>query len=96
MAGGAADPQPAGPAGGLVSRAEPELVVRVDPFRCVGTGQCAATAPEDLTLGRDGRAHPLRPTSTARESLTEAADLCPMEALTVHLAGTGEQIAPLT
>jgi len=78
-----------------VSAAEQDLVVRVDRTRCVGTGQCAATAPDDLTLGPDGRAHPRRPSSTARAELAEAAELCPVEAITVHLATTGEQVAPL-
>ncbi|MDH6577912.1 ferredoxin [Kitasatospora sp. MAP5-34] len=72
-----------------------ELVVRVDQTRCVGTGHCAASAPDDLALGPNGRAYPTHPTSTARDQLSEAADLCPVEAITVHLARTGEQIAPL-
>ncbi|MFI9274258.1 ferredoxin [Kitasatospora sp. NPDC052896] len=73
---------------------EPALVVRVDRGRCVGTGLCAATAPADLTLGEDGRAHPRRELTTAAEEVTEAAELCPMEAIAVHRADTGELVAP--
>ncbi|WP_441247981.1 ferredoxin [Kitasatospora sp. McL0602] len=71
-----------------------DLVVRVDQTRCIGSGHCTNTAPDDLALGPNGRARPLRPISTDRDLLTDAADLCPVEALTVHLATTGEQIAP--
>ncbi|MER5635428.1 ferredoxin [Kitasatospora sp. NPDC002227] len=71
-----------------------ELLVRVDQTRCVGTGQCARTAPDDLALGPNGRAYPRNPHATDRDLLTEAAELCPVEALSVHLAATGEQIAP--
>lgn len=70
------------------------LETRVDRTRCVGTGACAATAPDDLTLTPDGRALPLRTTPSDLELLTEAAELCPVEALTIHRTDTGEQIAP--
>lgn len=70
------------------------VVVTVDRIRCVGTGQCAATAPRDLALGADGRARALRPASESSEELTEAAEMCPMEAIRVVLAATGEVIAP--
>ncbi|WP_051967474.1 ferredoxin [Kitasatospora mediocidica] len=72
----------------------PALVVRVDRARCVGTGLCAGAAPADLALGEDGRARALRPATTDREGVTEAAELCPVEALAVHRVDTGEQIAP--
>ncbi|MEV6978572.1 ferredoxin [Kitasatospora sp. NPDC093806] len=36
------------------------VIVRVDPDRCIGSGMCAMTAPDSLTLGPDGRARPLR------------------------------------
>ncbi|MDH6128862.1 ferredoxin [Kitasatospora sp. GP82] len=78
-----------------MSAAEPELIVTVDRTRCVGTGACTGTAPDDLELGPDGRARALRPASTARDELTEAAEMCPVEAITVHFAHSGEQVAPL-
>ncbi|WP_431677000.1 ferredoxin [Kitasatospora sp. KL5] len=71
------------------------LEVRVDRVRCVGTGLCAAAAPGDLLLGDDGKARPRHAVATASEELTEAAEMCPTEALTVHLAATGELVAPL-
>ncbi|MDH6109491.1 ferredoxin [Kitasatospora sp. MAP12-15] len=70
------------------------LVVRVDRTRCVGTGLCAASAPAELALGEDGRARALREATIDREAVTEAAELCPVEALAVHRLDNGEQIAP--
>ncbi|MFB7663176.1 ferredoxin [Kitasatospora sp. NPDC056138] len=78
-----------------MSAAGQELVVRVDRTRCVGTGACTWTAPEDLGLGPDGRARPLRPVSHDRPGLTEAAEMCPVEAITVLSAADGEVVAPL-
>jgi ferredoxin len=71
-----------------------EAVVSVDRTRCVGTGLCAATAPADLELGPDGRARPRRARTEALVAVTEAAELCPMEAIAVHLAASGEKLAP--
>ncbi len=74
------------------------VVVRVDRGRCVGTGLCAAGAPADLVLGADGRARPVHPAGRAGApgpELTEAAEMCPVEALTVHRAADGRQIAPV-
>ncbi|WP_405020997.1 ferredoxin [Kitasatospora sp. NBC_00070] len=70
------------------------LESRVDRTRCVGTGSCAVTAPADLTLGPDGRVQLLTPTPVQLDRLTEAAEFCPVEAITVHRADTGEQVVP--
>ncbi|WKX70543.1 ferredoxin [Streptomyces sp. XD-27] len=73
-----------------------ELVVRVDRGRCVSSGQCVLTAPDQMELGADSQARPRTPTAAAdaRARLAEAAELCPTEAITVRLARTGELIAP--
>ncbi|WP_431044236.1 ferredoxin [Streptomyces sp. P1-3] len=80
----------------MTAEADGELTVHVDRGRCVGSGQCALTAPDHMELDEDGRARPRRPTAgaDARTRLTEAAELCPTEAITVRLARTGERIAP--
>ncbi|MDH6140517.1 MULTISPECIES: ferredoxin [Kitasatospora] len=69
------------------------LTVSVDRLRCAGTGLCVASAPDDLALS-DGRARPLRARTDALDEVVEAAELCPMEAITVRRAATGEQLAP--
>ncbi|MFD7734225.1 ferredoxin [Kitasatospora phosalacinea] len=72
----------------------PRLVVTVDRTRCIGSGLCARTAPADLSLAPDGRATPARPDTAASAELTEAAEMCPVEAIAVRDAATGELIAP--
>ncbi|MFE1318242.1 ferredoxin [Kitasatospora phosalacinea] len=73
----------------------PQLVVAVDRSRCIGSGLCARTAPADLALGPDGRAAPVRPATAASAELTEAAEMCPVEAIAVRDATTGEVVAPV-
>ncbi|GLW75019.1 hypothetical protein Kpho02_73160 [Kitasatospora phosalacinea] len=73
----------------------PPLVVTVDRARCIGSGLCARTAPADLSLAPDGRATPARPTTEGSAELTEAAEMCPVEAITVRDAATGELVAPV-
>ncbi|MEU0400897.1 ferredoxin [Streptomyces sp. NPDC006197] len=72
-----------------------ELTVHVDPWACAASGQCVMAAPAYLALD-DGHARSRTATApgAAREHLVEVAELCPTEAITVRLAGTGERIAP--
>ncbi|MFB7948859.1 ferredoxin [Kitasatospora phosalacinea] len=70
------------------------LVVTVDRARCIGSGLCARTAPADLALAPDGRATPARPATAASAELTEAAEMCPVEAIAVRDAATGALVAP--
>ncbi|WP_377268573.1 ferredoxin [Peterkaempfera sp. SMS 1(5)a] len=72
-----------------------ELVVRVDRERCVGTGLCAGAAPGDFELGPDGKSRPLRDTTAPSDGLSEAAEYCPVEAITVLDAATGRRVAPV-
>ncbi|GAA1218284.1 hypothetical protein GCM10009665_05230 [Kitasatospora nipponensis] len=76
-------------------RPAPRYAVTVDRARCVGTGFCAAAAPDDLALAEDGRARARHGGTDALAAVTEAAELCPVEAIAVHRAATGEQVAPL-
>ncbi|MFE0460031.1 ferredoxin [Kitasatospora sp. NPDC058965] len=71
-----------------------DLVVTVDRARCAGTGLCAASAPADLLVGPDGKARPRRERTGALAEVVEAAELCPMEAIAVRRATTGELLAP--
>ncbi|MGW4809202.1 ferredoxin [Kitasatospora sp. NPDC004272] len=73
----------------------PQLVVAVDQARCIGSGLCARTAPADLALAPNGRALPTRPATGGSAELTEAAEMCPVEAITVRDAATGALVAPV-
>jgi len=71
------------------------VAVTVDQTRCIGSGLCARTAPAALTLAPNGRATPVGPTTTPSDALTEAAEMCPVEAIAVRHATTGELLAPV-
>jgi ferredoxin len=61
---------------------------------CIGAGVCAGTAPERFVLGADGRARAVRELVDADETVLDAVAACPMEAISVYDARTGEPIEP--
>ncbi|MFI2711251.1 ferredoxin [Micromonospora sp. NPDC018662] len=67
--------------------------VGVDSRRCIGTSICAGTAPEHFHLV-DGRSAPLADVVAPAEVVLDAADSCPVEAITVRDATDGRLIAP--
>jgi ferredoxin len=72
-----------------------EVEVRVDRTRCVGSGLCAATAPDDFELDDAGKSRPCRPVGPVSEGLRDAAEMCPVEAISVVSIRTGRRVAPL-
>ncbi len=56
--------------------------VTVDRSACLGSGICAALAPESFRL-EDERSRPLREAAGPDEALLDAADSCPAAAITV-------------
>src|SRR5262249_25471719 len=66
--------------------------VTVDRNACLGSGLCAATAPEYFRLD-DGRPRPLRELADPEDVVLATADPCPAEAIVVHDAA-GRQLAP--
>lgn len=71
------------------------LEVRVDHNVCVGNAMCVDTAPDAFELD-DQRRSVTRPAAAAvgEKTLTEAAVNCPVSAIIVRDADTGEQIFP--
>ncbi|MER7169510.1 ferredoxin [Micromonospora sp. NPDC000207] len=67
--------------------------VRVDQAQCIGAGICASTAPTHFRLV-DGLSQPLAGLVDPAEEVRDAADSCPMEAITVTDAETGDPVAP--
>ncbi len=61
---------------------------------CIAAGSCLGVAPEHFALGQDGRSHPVRGLIEADGAVLDAAVSCPMEAISVHDAGTGEPVEP--
>ncbi|WKK22189.1 ferredoxin [Streptomyces olivoreticuli] len=58
--------------------------VTVDRTVCVGSGLCAATAPDAFRLDATRRSHPVEEETTASEAVLEAAESCPVEAITIR------------
>lgn len=57
--------------------------IEVDHDACQGTGMCVGIAPDHFELGADYRARPLLPVVDADEAVDDAAECCPMEAITL-------------
>lgn len=57
--------------------------IEVDHGACQGTGMCAGVAPDHFELGSDYLARPRLPVVEADESVVDAAECCPMEAITL-------------
>ncbi len=65
----------------------------VDADRCIGSGMCAAIAPDHFRL--DGAtSHPLAGVVEPDDVVRDAAESCPTEAIAVRDAATDELLAP--
>ncbi|SDY94836.1 ferredoxin [Micromonospora pattaloongensis] len=67
--------------------------VTVDPRRCIGSGICAGAAPGHFVLV-DAVSIPLDELIAPEDSVLDAAESCPMEAIAVRDAADGRVIAP--
>ncbi|MFE1763046.1 ferredoxin [Streptomyces angustmyceticus] len=68
--------------------------VEVDRSICIGSGMCAGTAPDGFRLDSARQSHPVAPETDADETVLAAAEGCPVEAITVTVAGSGEVVFP--
>ena len=76
-------------AGGVVSGS---WRLAVDPDRCIASGICAGIAPKHFVV--DGAvAVPLAVSAEPDDAVIDAAEFCPVEAITVHDAD-GDLVAP--
>ncbi|MEV5506829.1 ferredoxin [Streptomyces orinoci] len=66
----------------------------VDRGCCVGSGQCAALAPGAFRLDAAHKSHPVTPESEPSRAVLDAAEACPVEAITIRRADTGELVFP--
>ncbi|MFI1967939.1 ferredoxin [Streptomyces cinnamoneus] len=72
----------------------PRWRVAVDRGVCVGSGLCAAVAPGAFRLDATRRSRPVAEETEASPAVLEAAEGCPVEAVALHVAGTGEAVFP--
>ncbi|GGV38105.1 ferredoxin [Streptomyces longisporoflavus] len=68
--------------------------VEVDRSVCIGSGMCVITAPGGFALDTARQSHPADPETDANEKVLEAAEGCPVEAITIALSGSGEVVFP--
>ena len=61
---------------------------------CIASGSCTAIAPRHFVAGAGNRATPIRSTVQPDEAVREAAVACPMAAIVVVDAETGEPVEP--
>ncbi|GLY85451.1 ferredoxin [Actinoallomurus iriomotensis] len=67
--------------------------IEVDARTCIGSGICAGTAPDHFKVV-DGVSHPLRPETAPADPALDAAESCPVEAITIRDKETGRTLAP--
>jgi ferredoxin len=70
------------------------LVIEIDRELCYGFGDCVSTAPDAFELDDDEKAFVIDPNGASRDDLAEAASNCPVMAITIRDASTGEQVFP--
>jgi ferredoxin len=71
-----------------------QLRVRVDHLLCVGNAMCETFAPNVFRLNDDRQSEAVDPAGDNEEKIIEAAENCPMSAIIVEDAETGEQLFP--
>ena len=69
------------------------MEVKVDRDLCIGVGNCAAIAPTVFNLDEKDKAIVLDPSSVDDQTLLEAAESCPENAITIE-DDQGRQLYP--
>jgi ferredoxin len=73
----------------------PRYDAEVDPRQCIGSRQCTSIAPHVFTYDETVIASVVRGGPFADDdSVCEAAEQCPVGAITVTDADTGDHVAP--
>ncbi|MEV6318703.1 ferredoxin [Streptomyces sp. NPDC051776] len=68
--------------------------VEVDRSVCIGSGLCVSSAPGGFRLDSARQSHPAEADTDASEALLAAAEGCPVEAIAIRLADSGEPVFP--
>ncbi len=70
------------------------LRIAVDHDKCVGSTLCTLIAPAVFALDEKGQSIVVDPTGDTEEQVVDAAEQCPMSAITVADAETGRRLFP--
>ena len=60
------------------------MKVKVDQNLCIGCGTCVSLCPKSFKLNDDHKAEPINPPGDPEEKLQEAAQSCPVGAISVE------------
>ncbi|MCX6782149.1 MAG: ferredoxin [Candidatus Magasanikbacteria bacterium] len=60
------------------------MTPKVDKEKCIGCGACVAIAPNTFKMGDDGKSDILNPAGDSEESIKQAADGCPVQAISIE------------
>ena len=71
-----------------------KLKVWVDPHACVGNAMCESIAPRVFRLNENRQSEAIDPAGDSEAKILEAAENCPVSAIFVEDAETGEQLFP--
>ena len=66
------------------------LKITVDHNKCVGNAMCEQYAPNVFGLNEERQSYVMDPAGDSVEAVLEAAENCPVTAITVEDADTGE------
>jgi len=58
--------------------------ITIDKTKCIGCGTCIAIAPKSFRLGSDGKAESIEPPQDGKETIKEAAESCPVQAINLE------------
>jgi ferredoxin len=70
------------------------LVIEIDRELCYGFGDCVSAEPGVFELDDDEKAVVVDPNGAGRDDLVEAASNCPVNAITIRDAASGEELYP--
>jgi ferredoxin len=71
-----------------------KVKVWVDPQVCVGNAMCESIAPNVFRLNDNRQSEAVDPSGDSIEKILEAAENCPVSAIFVEDAETGERLFP--
>ena len=71
-----------------------KLRVSVDHQACVGNAMCEAIAPKVFRMNDNRQSEAVNPEGDSVEKILEAAENCPVSAIFVEDAETGERLFP--
>jgi ferredoxin len=71
-----------------------KLHITVDHNVCVGNAMCEQFAPNVFQLNEERQSEAVNPEGNSLEEILEAAENCPVSAITVKNAETGEVLFP--